>query len=169
MENENTWKLSEVIKIYFENLVQENLLILDIEEDKKENIIKKLVSLLGKAGILESESEFFKVVMEREKKGPTGLEEGLAIPHGKSSSVKELKIAVARLNKRIYDWESADESNEVDLVFLIAIPEDKKGDNYIEVLYKIATTFMAKGFARDLRMTKTKQEFLDKIINLNIK
>ncbi len=169
MENENTWKLSEVIKIYFKNLVQENLIILDTEENNKENIIKELVALLSKEGFLESESEFFKVVMEREKKGPTGLEEGLAIPHGKSSSVKELKIAVARLNKRIYDWESADESNEVDLVFLIAIPEDKKGDNYIEVLYKIATTFMAKGFARDLRRTRTKQEFLDKIINLNIK
>lgn len=149
----------------FQNLVSENLIVLDLDEKNKEKIIERLVELLEEEGVLHSKEEFFKSVMEREKKGPTGLEEGLAIPHGKSKGVKELKIAIARLNKRVYNWESVDESNEVDLVFLVAIPEEKNSDNYIEILYKIATSFMARGFGRELRIAKTKADFINKILN----
>ncbi|MGL6065080.1 MAG: PTS fructose transporter subunit EIIC [Fusobacteriaceae bacterium] len=148
----------------FKDLVNENLILLDFKGTKKEEVIEELVNLLDKEGILESKEEFFKVVMEREKISPTGLEEGLAIPHGKSATVRKPKIAIARLINKINTWESVDEENEVDLVFLIAIPELEKGTTHIEVLSQLTTTFMTEGFIKSLHKCRTKSEFIDTIL-----
>ena len=77
----------------FRNLIDENLIILDSECKTKIEVIEKLVDLLDASGVLENRDEFLKVVMERETKSPTGLEDGLAIPHGKSTTVKNAKIS----------------------------------------------------------------------------
>ncbi|MGL5124246.1 MAG: PTS fructose transporter subunit EIIC [Fusobacteriaceae bacterium] len=148
----------------FKDLINENLILLDFKGTKKEEVIKELVNLLDKEGILESKDEFYKVVMERESISPTGLEEGLAIPHGKSKTVRKPKIAIARLTNKINTWESVDEDNKVDLVFLIAIPDLEKGTTHIEVLSQLTTTFMTEGFIETLHKCKTKSEFINTII-----
>lgn len=148
----------------FRNLIDENLIILDSECKTKIEAIEKLVDLLDASGALENRDEFLKVVMERETKSPTGLEEGLAIPHGKSTTVKTAKISALRLKNKITDWESVDEDNEVELAFLIAIPDSEKGSTHIEVLSNLTTLFMEDGFIAELKNAKTKKEFLDIIL-----
>lgn len=148
----------------FRNLIDENLIVLDSECKTKIEAIENLVELLDASGVLENKDEFLKVVMERETKSPTGLEEGLAIPHGKSTTVKSAKIAALRFKNKITDWESVDEDNEVELAFLIAIPDSEKGSTHIEVLSNLTTLFMEDGFLEDLKNAKTKKEFLDVIL-----
>ena len=148
----------------FRNLIDENLIILDSECKTKVETIEKLVDLLNASGVLENRDEFLKVVMERETKSPTGLEDGLAIPHGKSTTVKSAKISAMRLKNKITDWESVDEDNEVELAFLIAIPDSEKGSTHIEVLSNLTTLFMEDGFLDELKNAKTKKEFLDIIL-----
>ena len=75
----------------FRNLIDENLIILDSECKTKVEAIEKLVDLLNASGVLENRDEFLKVVMERETKSPTGLEDGLAIPHESLQQLKVLK------------------------------------------------------------------------------
>lgn len=148
----------------FNNLIDNNLIILDLESQNKNDVIEKLVDLLDKNGALTDRNEFLEAVLIRESKSPTGLEDGLAIPHGKSHSVKIPKIAAARLKNKIKDWESVDEENEVDLVFLIAIPDSEKGTTHIEVLSNLTTLFMEDGFIESLRQAKNKEDFLNIIL-----
>ncbi|MGL4802125.1 MAG: PTS fructose transporter subunit EIIC [Cetobacterium sp.] len=148
----------------FSNLIDKNLIVLDLDSLNKNEVIEKLVDLLDKNGALINKNEFLEAVLLRETKSPTGLEDGLAIPHGKSTSVKTPKIAAARLKNKIKDWESVDESNEVDLVFLIAIPDAEKGTTHIEVLSNLTTLFMEDGFIESLRDAKNKDEFLNIIL-----
>lgn len=147
----------------FKDLINENLLLLDTKENKKEVIIKKLVDLLDNEGVLSNKDDFYQAVMKREEQSPTGLEEGLAIPHGKSTSVRQPKIAVARLLSPSNDWESVDEDNEVNLVFLIAIPDSEKGSTHIDVLTNLTTSFMEDDFIQKLQDAKSKDEFLNTI------
>lgn len=148
----------------FRNLIDESLIVLDSDCKTKIEVINKLVDLLDASGVLENRDEFFKVVMERETKSPTGLEEGLAIPHGKSTTVKNAKISAIRLKNKISDWESVDKDNEVELAFLIAIPDSEKGSTHIEVLSNLTTLFMEDGFLEELKNAKTKKEFLNIIL-----
>lgn len=148
----------------FSNLIDKNLIVLDLDSLNKNEVIEKLVDLLDENGALINKNEFLEAVLLRETKSPTGLEDGLAIPHGKSTSVKTPKIAAARLKNKIKDWESVDESNEVNLVFLIAIPDAEKGTTHIEVLSNLTTLFMEDGFIESLRGAKNKDEFLNIIL-----
>lgn len=150
----------------FENLLNENLIVLDLDLQRKEEIIEKLVEKLYENGGLTSKESFFKAVMKRESVSPTGLEEGLAIPHGKDESVVKPMIAVARLKQAIKTWESVDEDNEVNMIFLIAIPKKEEGDSHIEVLSKLTTSFMKGGFITKLQEAKTKKEMLEIIYSV---
>ena len=71
------------------NLTNENLISIDLDLNKKEDVIKYLIKKLAKEGKISSEEEFLNAVLDREKLSPTGFEGGLAVPHGKSDAVKE--------------------------------------------------------------------------------
>lgn len=142
-------------------LTNKNLVTLDLEAKSKAEVIEKLVDQLDHQGVLESKEEFLKAVLDREKLSPTGLEEGLAIPHGKSTAVKKATFAIARLKTPIEDWESIDEDNEVTLVFLLAIPKSEQGDTHIEVLTKLTSLFIQEGFIDKLQKAKTENEIIN--------
>lgn len=145
------------------NLTNKNLIILNSKSKTKDQVIRELVEALNKEGILESKEDFLKAVLEREKISPTGLEEGLAIPHGKSTAVKRTSFAVARLVSPLDEWESIDEDNRVTLVFLIAIPKAEEGSTHIEVLTKLTTAFLREGFIKSLQEAKSEEELLNVI------
>ena len=108
-----------VTRMQLKKLTSEALISTKMSFTSKEEIIKYLVKKLATEGKIHSEEEFYNAVMEREELSPTGFEGGLAIPHGKSSSVKESSFVVVTLEKPINNWESIDPSNQVELVICI--------------------------------------------------
>ncbi|MCC0629784.1 MULTISPECIES: fructose-specific PTS transporter subunit EIIC [unclassified Clostridioides] len=145
-------------------MTNKNLIVLDVNVATKEDAIRLLIDKLYKENTISSKEQFFDTVMEREKHSPTGLERGLAIPHGKCDSVNKAVFAVARLNNKINDWESIDESNEVDLVFLLAIPKSEQETTHLKLLSELSVALMDENFYNDLRTSKNANEFLK---NLN--
>lgn len=146
------------------NMTNKNLIMLDLNVCTKEEAIKLLIDKLYSEGVVSSKKEFFNTVMERELHSPTGLEKGLAIPHGKCESVNKAAFAVARLNNKISDWESIDENNEVDLIFLLAIPKAEEGSTHLKLLSELSVSLMNEEFYNSLRTAKDSKEFL---MNLN--
>ncbi|WP_251862225.1 fructose-specific PTS transporter subunit EIIC [Clostridium sp. Marseille-Q2269] len=142
-------------------MTNEKLILLDFHGESKKDVIDTLVNKLYEQGYLESKEDFVKAVMKREELSETGLEKGLAIPHGKSKSVKKAVFAVARLNNKLKDWESIDETNEVDLVFLLAIPEEEAGSTHLKLLAELSTALMNDNFIRNIRTSKTSKEFIN--------
>ncbi|MGL5351454.1 MAG: fructose-specific PTS transporter subunit EIIC [Cetobacterium sp.] len=142
------------------NLIDRDLIVLDSNSKTKESVIEELITLLDENGVLTSKNGFYNDVLSREKISPTGLEDGLAIPHAKSNFVKTPKIVVARLKSCIEDWESVDDDNKVCLVFLLAIPSKHQGDMHIEILKNLTISFMKDGFIDSLKNAKNKDEFL---------
>lgn len=142
------------------SLTKEDLVFLDLPLTDKEQIIKKLVDALYENEILSSKEEFFQAVMDREKVSATGLEAGLAIPHGKSKAVKEAAFAVARLQSPAVNWESLNPDNQVKLVFLLAIPEAEAGSTHLTVLSELSKRLMDHDFVNQLMNAKTAKDFL---------
>ncbi|PLR95942.1 PTS 2-O-a-mannosyl-D-glycerate transporter subunit IIABC [Bacillus sp. T33-2] len=124
----------------------------------KDETIRYLIKKLGEAGKLHSEESFYEAVLEREKLSPTGFEGGLAIPHGKSAAVKEAAFAVATLQKPLSDWESIDANNQVELVILLAIPENEGGSTHLSLLSELVTRLSNEQYKNRLLNSKTSDE-----------
>ena len=60
----------------------------------KSETIDNLVELMDATGNLNDKEGYKKAVVAREEQGTTGIGEGIAIPHGKTSAVKEAGLAV---------------------------------------------------------------------------
>lgn len=121
------------------NMLSENCINLDLKGTNKGQIIDELVEMLNAAGKLNDKEEYKKEILKRESQNSTGLEEGIAIPHAKTSAVKVPSIAFG-LSKAGVDYDSLD-GEPSKLFFMIAAPANAS-DTHIEVLSKLTTTLL---------------------------
>lgn len=129
----------------------------------KQEAIRYLVNQLGDAGKLTNKDEFLHAVLDREKLSPTGFEGGLAIPHGKSPSVKEAAFAIATLKTPLTDWESIDPNNKVQLVILLAIPENEAGSTHLSLLSEFVTRLSNESYKNGLLQARTNTELFERL------
>lgn len=101
----------------------------------KKGAIDELIDLLAETGRIAEPEALRKVVWERELQRTTGIGEGLAIPHGKTSSSRSLVVAMGRPAQPI-DFGSID-NKPVKLIVLLASPPEKTSD-HIQALGKIS-------------------------------
>ncbi len=134
------------------------LISLNCRFSTKLEAINYLVDRLDEAGKLSSREEFYKAVMERESISETGIDMGMAIPHGKSRAVKEAAFAVATVAEPISGWESIVPGNQVSIVFLLAIPESEAGSTHLELLSELMTRVSDADYLERLKSSKTAEE-----------
>jgi nitrogen PTS system EIIA component len=82
-----------------------------------------------------SERELFETLLQRERLGSTGIGDGIAIPHGRSSHATRLYGVFARLEKPV-DFESLD-GQPVDIIFALIAPEGA-GADHLKALARVA-------------------------------
>lgn len=140
-------------------LTSEALITLNSDLSSKDEIIKYLISKLYQEGKITNKEEFYQAVLERESLTPTGIDAGLAIPHGKDSSVKEASFAVVTLNKPVSDWPSVVETNEVQYVFLLAIPQNDENSMQMQLLAEMMTKMSNPDYTKKLYASKSVKEF----------
>ncbi|TCN26205.1 2-O-A-mannosyl-D-glycerate-specific PTS system IIC component [Mesobacillus foraminis] len=155
--------LKGVTTMLLKNLTSESLITVKQSFSSKEAVIKYLIQQLATEGKVQSEKDFYQAVMEREAMSPTGFEGGLAIPHGKSDSVKEAAFAVATLEKPLKDWESIDPGNQVELVFLLAIPKEEEGSTHLALLSELVTRLSNEEYKNSLLNAETNQELFERL------
>ncbi|MCI8658830.1 MAG: PTS 2-O-a-mannosyl-D-glycerate transporter subunit IIABC [Lachnospiraceae bacterium] len=134
------------------------LISLNCEFTTKLEAINYLVDKLDAAGKLSSRDEYYKAVLERESLSETGIDMGMAIPHGKSNAVREAAFAVATVKKPIEDWESVVPENQVSIIFLLAIPEAEAGSTHLELLAELMTRVSNPDYLNRLKLSKTADE-----------
>lgn len=131
---------------------------LNLTAKNKIEVIDELVDVLYDAGRLNDKDEFRKTILKREEQSSTGLEEGIAIPHGKSLSVKLPTVAFG-LSKEGIDYGSLD-GEPSKLFFMIAAPADAT-DSHIETLSQLTSLLLDDDIREQLLHVKTKQDVLD--------
>jgi fructose-specific phosphotransferase system IIA component len=116
-------------------LLNRQNILLELKSEEKIEIIEEMVDLLVKAGKVEDKQAAMQVVLEREKKMSTGLEGGIAVPHGKTDSVKELVVALA-LKKKGADFASLD--GNPSRIFIMTISPASHSGPHIQFLAEIS-------------------------------
>ncbi len=92
----------------------------------------------------------FETLHTREKLGSTGIGHGIAIPHGKLSSINRVYGLFARLSTPIA-YDSVD-GEPVDLVFVLLAP-DHAGADHLKALARISRLLREKETIAKLRGT----------------
>lgn len=123
----------------------------------KEGIIGELVDLLLKAKEIKNRDEMVKALLEREALGSTGISQGIAIPHAKSDSVREL-VAAFGLSRKGVSFDALD-GEPVYIFFLLVAPLDSAGP-HLKALARISRLLKDKFFRQALRNTGDEKEIL---------
>src|ERR1700735_1734885 len=112
-----------------------------------------LQELAKRAGVVTGQPErlIFDVLAERERLGTTGVGMGIAIPHGKLSTIERMTGVFARLEKAI-DFEAIDDQ-PVDLIFLLLAPEGA-GTEHLKALARVSRLLRDRATCAKLRGTE---------------
>lgn len=140
-------------------LTNESLVAMQTQFDSRDDAIHYLVDLLDEQGKLHDKQAFLEAVFARESQGPTALGEGLAIPHGKSNAVKEAAFAAATLSTPL-SWQGVDEEESVNLIFLLAIPEDEAGSTHMQLLTQLTTALVDDDIRKNISRSSSFNEFI---------
>lgn len=134
---------------------------IDLKGETKSEIIDEMVDILYNNGKLNDREEYKKEILKREAQSSTGMEEGIAIPHGKTDAVKIPTVAIG-ISKKGVDYESLDGKHS-HLFFMIAAPANSN-NSHIELLSKITTLLLEDDIREALINAKSKEEVLDILI-----
>lgn len=129
-----------------------------LESQTKDDLLRELVGVAAAPAGDPARDEVLRAVREREAVLSTGIGHGVAIPHGKSSAVGDLRMAAGRAAAPV-DFDALD-GQPVSLFFLLVGPESAAGP-HIKALSRISR-LVRKDEVRDrLVAARTAQEFMD--------
>ena len=138
------------------NLITADLVVLDADlGPTKQDVIHAMANLVaatGRADAAGLEAD----ALAREEQSPTGLGDGIAIPHCRSKAVTENSLAFARLNPPV-DFGGFD--GPADIAFMIAA-SDGADDAHLALLAMLARNLVRAEFVAGLRSAATPDEIV---------
>lgn len=129
----------------------------DMKAQGKQEALEELCQALQRANKLSDAKQMVQILMEREALGSTGIGQGVAIPHGKTGTVKD-QVAALGISRRGIEFEALD-GEPVHIVFLLVAPSEAAG-NHLKALAKVSRLLKDKFFRQALRDAKSADEIL---------
>ncbi len=139
------------------DLLKNESIVLGANPADKSSAIDQLADLMEASGNLSDKEQYKQDVLAREASGTTGLGDGIATPHAKSSGVKSAGLAAMTVPQGV-DFKSMD-NKPARLFFMIAAPNSADNE-HLSILSKLATMIMDPNFKEALIKASTKEEFL---------
>ncbi|MFG6114857.1 fructose-specific PTS transporter subunit EIIC [Halobacillus sp. MO56] len=132
------------------------LINIDLAGTTRDDVIDELIGTLNAQDVLDSQADFKQAILDREQESSTGLGMNIAIPHGKSSVVKKPAV-VFGIKRDGVDWNSMD-GTDAKLIFMIAVPKERQGDDHLKILQMLSRRLMDEKFREELLNVKTREE-----------
>ncbi|GBE30398.1 PTS system fructose-specific EIIABC component [bacterium BMS3Bbin04] len=141
----------------FSDLISHETIDLNLRSKIKETVIKNLVKKASDAHNLQA-SSIIKAVLDRERALPTGVGQGVAVPHATLESLDKPIIGFGRTKAGI-NFDSIDGA-PVHLIFLLITPG---GDVplHLKVLSRISRLCQQPALRDDLLSATSSQQILD--------
>ncbi|UGA57250.1 PTS fructose transporter subunit IIABC [Vibrio sp. VB16] len=138
-------------------LINEKLIRLDLKATNKKEVFVELIDVLHAEGRISDKEQFLTDINAREELGNTGFEDGVALPHAKSSAVTKPAVIIG-VSKSGIDY-GAEDGKPSKLFFMIASP-DGGSNHHIEVLAELSSKLIQNGFIEQFLKAKTEKDAL---------
>lgn len=135
----------------------EQIVDLDLDASvgsEKTAVIRHMCNLLAASGRCSDVDQLVADVLAREEIISTGLGDGVAIPHARSTAVAIPSVAIGRHAAGV-DFGADD--GAAHLIFLIAAP-DAAGDQHLEILANLARRLVHEEFKDALKAAASAQD-----------
>jgi len=131
-----------------------------LKSQERDAVITELVDSLVQAGCVPAahKKEITQKIIEREKQGSTGIGKGIAVPHIKHPSVKQI-VGTIGCSKEGVDFASLDKAPVYSVLLLISPPNNP--DRHLEAMESLFSHLQREMCRKFLRQAETREEIED--------
>jgi len=109
--------------------------VLGLKGSTKTAVIEEMVDRLVAAGLITDRQAALQAIMERERKMSTGMQQGIAIPHGKTDAVAGLAVLIG-IKPEGVDFASLD--GQPARIFVMTLSPENRTGLHIQFLAEIS-------------------------------
>ena len=124
----------------------------------KDEAIKEMLDMFVQNGYIRNADPVLQMLRQRESLGSTGLGNGIAIPHGRTTAAPDVLIAFGKSEAGI-EFDSMD-GKPVHLVFMIIAPPHEVGNLYLPILGGLVTVLKEGKSRKKLLKCNGFEEFI---------
>lgn len=139
-------------------MIDSKLIQVGVSASSKDMVFDQLSHLVVQQGYAKDVDAVKSALIAREVEGTTGMMDGFAIPHAKSSAITKPGVSVLKLKQGI-EWEAMD-GKPIFFVIALFIPETEAGSTHLQFLSKIARLLMKEEFKTALANADSTDEIV---------
>lgn len=144
------------------DVIQPEMIWADIKADTKTAVIRELAENIARSLGQNDPEKIVVTLSEREKLGSTGIQDGIAIPHGKIPGLEKIIVACGRSIKGIeFD---AHDLKLTHLFFVLLAPEFAAGQ-HLKTLARLSKLLKNGRFRDKLMTAENAKEMFDAIVS----
>ena len=139
-------------------VLTKNSILPELLAKTKEAAIEEMVGFLAKNNAISDRDAALQAVLNREAKMSTGMQNGIAIPHGKTDAVNELLIAIA-IKKGGIDFAAMD--GQPCTIFIMTLSPENRAGPHIQFLAEISKLLGSEELREKLVAATSADELLN--------
>ncbi len=139
----------------FRKILDPRCIEIDMKASTKEEAIAELVDLLDSVHLLKDKEKVLADVLEREKSMSTGMQNGIALPHARTSGVDKPVMAIG-IHRKGIDFQTID-GTPAHIIALIASSEGDPAP-HMQILASLGSTLGSDIVREQLMHAKTREE-----------
>jgi mannitol/fructose-specific phosphotransferase system IIA component (Ntr-type) len=140
--------------------ISEEVVKVPMTAKTKPEVLKELLHLLLAAGRVRDEASVYASLLERENLGSTGLTDGIAVPHTKTTGVDDIQIAIG-ISPEGVEYQALD--GGLSKVFFLILAAPNQSGLHLEAMSEIANMARSGAFLRSLSNATSAAEVVNLI------
>lgn len=139
-------------------LLTKDSILPDLQADTKQGVIEEIIGFLSASGKFTGKTAAIQAVLAREEKMSTGMQNGIAIPHGKTDAVNQLVAAVA-ISRAGVDFDAMD--GKPCHIFILTLSPENRAGPHIQFLAEISKVLSRPNLREQLLSATSAEEMLN--------
>ncbi|MDR1219394.1 MAG: PTS sugar transporter subunit IIA [Treponema sp.] len=139
------------------SVLTKETICLHLKGSSKEDIINELLDILVAANKITDRAAALAAVMERETKMSTGMKHGIAIPHGKSQTLRNL-VACIGISDAPVDFDTLD--HKPCRIFIMTLSPVEQTGPHLQFLAEVSLLFKSEEKRNQILRATTPEEII---------
>jgi PTS system fructose-specific IIC component/PTS system nitrogen regulatory IIA component len=140
--------------MFLQDVFSPEFIKVDLEAEDKDEVFEELADFFCQSHSSNIREEILNALREREAKMSTGIQKGIAIPHGNTNAVNTV-CGVLGISRKGIEYDALD-GNPVYLLFMLIAPKEDS-ETHLRILKRIAELLENPEFYIDLQAQKNAQ------------